>query len=168
MRPLFGRPALWAPKSNACPPLTPALSEPQIAAVLKDCIESLGETWKASEWPVIVIGTTGDADKVPAGILGSFKEDFVISVRPSCCFSACVARPDVLHPVCRPRTSASGCASSRLSSTASAFLLTSTWARSPSRRQRSSHRTSFRWFEALGTPPCRGSSCVGASHPAIC
>lgn len=57
-----------------------------MAAVLKDCIDSLAETWKSSAWPVIVVGTTGDADKVPAAILGTFKEDFVISVRPLATF----------------------------------------------------------------------------------
>jgi peroxin-6 len=53
-----------------------------MAAVLKDCIDGLAETWKSSAWPVIVIGTTGDVDKVPAAILGTFKEDIVITVRP--------------------------------------------------------------------------------------
>lgn len=53
-----------------------------MAAALKDCIDSLAETWKSSAWPVIVVGTTGDADKVPAAILGTFKEDLIISVRP--------------------------------------------------------------------------------------
>lgn len=57
------------------------LTEPAMTAVLNDCIQSLADSWKESKWPVIVVGTTGDVDKVPAGIVGCFKEDFVISVR---------------------------------------------------------------------------------------
>jgi peroxin-6 len=56
-------------------------TEPAMTAVLNDCIQSLADSWKESKWPVIVVGTTGDVDKVPAGIIGCFKEDFVISVR---------------------------------------------------------------------------------------
>jgi peroxin-6 len=56
-------------------------TEPHIAKVLQECIESLSSTWESSGYPVIVIGTTSDPEKVPLGILACFKHDIAIEVR---------------------------------------------------------------------------------------
>ena len=36
---------------------------------------------KQTEWPVIVVATTSDEDKVPADILSAFKQQVMIKVR---------------------------------------------------------------------------------------
>lgn len=60
----------------------PTDTEPQIATVLRECIEGLDKVWKESGWPVLVVGTTSDADKVPLGILACFKRDIAVEVGP--------------------------------------------------------------------------------------
>ncbi|CDZ96282.1 Peroxisome assembly factor 2 containing the AAA-type ATPase domain [Phaffia rhodozyma] len=52
--------------------------EPQIAGVLQDCIQSLSASWKTTGFPVVVVGTTSDGDKVPSGVLGCFKQEISI------------------------------------------------------------------------------------------
>nr|ASF90227.1 hypothetical protein SPAR01853 [Bartheletia paradoxa] len=49
--------------------------EPSIANVLLDCFALLRHAWTDSGFPVLVFGTTADADKVPASVLGCFKQE---------------------------------------------------------------------------------------------
>lgn len=56
------------------------MAEPQIAKVLQECIESLSSTWSSSGYPVVVVGTASDPDKVPVGILACFKHELAIEV----------------------------------------------------------------------------------------
>ncbi|GAA5985229.1 hypothetical protein JCM11641_003639 [Rhodosporidiobolus odoratus] len=52
--------------------------EPPMTTVLKECFETIREGWKSSGYPVVVVATTTDIEKVPTGVLGLFKEEIGI------------------------------------------------------------------------------------------
>ncbi|KAK4048422.1 peroxisomal assembly protein [Microbotryomycetes sp. JL201] len=52
--------------------------EPAMSTIVKECLASAQQGWKTSGYPVIVVGTTSDADKVSTGVLGAFKEEIAI------------------------------------------------------------------------------------------
>jgi peroxin-6 len=49
-----------------------------MASILQDCLAGLNAAWRTSGFPVIVIGTTAVADRIPAGVLACFKTEFVM------------------------------------------------------------------------------------------
>jgi hypothetical protein len=70
--------------------LTPlAETEPHVVNVLRECMNDLQNGWKLTGWPVIVVASTSDADRIPLGVLGCFKHDITFEVRyfafVSCC-----------------------------------------------------------------------------------
>lgn len=58
------------------------IAEPPMTTVLRDCFATIRDGWKASGHPVVVVATTTDVEKVPTGVLGLFKEEIGIQVRP--------------------------------------------------------------------------------------
>ncbi|KAL5490121.1 PEX6 [Sanghuangporus weigelae] len=54
--------------------------EPVIARVFQECIDSLRTEWQRSGYPVLVIATTTDAERLPASILSCFKHDLEFEV----------------------------------------------------------------------------------------
>ncbi|BGP19899.1 hypothetical protein JCM10213_008627 [Rhodosporidiobolus nylandii] len=52
--------------------------EPPMTTVLKECFETIREGWQTSGYPVVVVATTTDVEKVPTGVLGLFKEEIGI------------------------------------------------------------------------------------------
>jgi len=76
-----------------------------MTTVLRDCIETIREGWKTSGHPVVVVATTTDVDKVPTGVVGLFKEEIGIEVRPTCCAtrsSSCAVPDGLLPPLAGP------------------------------------------------------------------
>lgn len=58
-----------------------SLAEPPMTTVLKECLDTIKEGWLSSGYPVVVVATTTDVEKVPTGVLGLFKEEIGIEVR---------------------------------------------------------------------------------------
>lgn len=58
------------------------LTEPAMSTILRECFAVARQGWKASGFPVIILATTCDVDKIPTGVLGAFKEEISIEVRP--------------------------------------------------------------------------------------
>lgn len=56
------------------------LAEPSVTAALQECLRNAQEAWQSSGFPVIVVATTVDVDKIPLSILGLFKEELSIEV----------------------------------------------------------------------------------------
>jgi hypothetical protein len=56
------------------------VSELVIAATLHDCINGLNESWKLTGYPVVVVGTTSESERVPKSILSSFKHEVSFEV----------------------------------------------------------------------------------------
>jgi peroxin-6 len=54
-----------------------------MTTVLKECLDTIKEGWMSSGYPVVVVATTTDIEKVPTGVLGLFKEEIGIEVRTS-------------------------------------------------------------------------------------
>lgn len=54
--------------------------EPAIANTLKDCIEQLHESLKTSGHPAMLVGTTGDVEKIPPSVVAQFKHELLIEV----------------------------------------------------------------------------------------
>lgn len=52
--------------------------EPTIAATLQEAIRIASYAWKKTGYPLVVVGTASDADKVPVSVLGCFKEELAI------------------------------------------------------------------------------------------
>ncbi|KDE02293.1 hypothetical protein MVLG_07138 [Microbotryum lychnidis-dioicae p1A1 Lamole] len=52
--------------------------EPAMTTVLKECFATARQGWKTSGFPVIIIATTCDIEKLPRGVLGAFKEEIAI------------------------------------------------------------------------------------------
>ncbi|SCV73142.1 BQ2448_7067 [Microbotryum intermedium] len=52
--------------------------EPAMTTVLKECFAAARQGWKASGFPVIIVATTSDIEKLPTGVLGLFKEEIAI------------------------------------------------------------------------------------------
>lgn len=48
--------------------------------MLQDCLKVAKEAWRRSGFPLIVVGTTDDVDKIPVSVLGFFKEELAIEV----------------------------------------------------------------------------------------
>lgn len=55
--------------------------EPTIASTFQDCLKVAQEARKTTGYPLVLVGTTCDADKIPLSVLGLFKEEFAIEVR---------------------------------------------------------------------------------------
>ncbi|EMD34491.1 hypothetical protein CERSUDRAFT_97749 [Gelatoporia subvermispora B] len=49
--------------------------EPTLASALHDCIDGLQQIWSMAGYPVFVIGTTSNAEKVPPRIMSCFKHE---------------------------------------------------------------------------------------------
>lgn len=56
------------------------LIEPAIATVLTECFTIARQGWKASGFPIIIVGTTCDVEQIPTGVLGGFKEEISLEV----------------------------------------------------------------------------------------
>ncbi|KIJ27843.1 hypothetical protein M422DRAFT_235875 [Sphaerobolus stellatus SS14] len=54
--------------------------EPAIASALQECIADLGNHWKSTSYPVLVMATTSEPERVPASVLASFKHEIVFEV----------------------------------------------------------------------------------------
>ncbi|GAA5840290.1 hypothetical protein JCM11251_006686 [Rhodosporidiobolus azoricus] len=52
--------------------------EPPMTTVLRECLATIREGWQSSGYPVVVVATTTDVEKVPTGVLGLFKEEIGI------------------------------------------------------------------------------------------
>ncbi|SCZ94448.1 BZ3500_MvSof-1268-A1-R1_Chr12-2g03905 [Microbotryum saponariae] len=52
--------------------------EPAMTTVLKECFATARQGWKTSGFPVIIVATTCDIEKLPRGVLGAFKEEIAI------------------------------------------------------------------------------------------
>ena len=59
--------------------------EPAIANTLKDCIEQLHESLKTSGHPTMLVGTTGDVEKIPPSVVAQFKHELLIEVSSHIC-----------------------------------------------------------------------------------
>lgn len=55
--------------------LTRFSPEPAMTTVLRDCFAVARSGWKTTGFPVIILATTCDVEKVPTGVLGAFKEE---------------------------------------------------------------------------------------------
>lgn len=60
--------------------LTEHTLEPTIAHVLQDCLKKAQEAEANSGYPLVIIGTACDSDKIPISVLGAFKEELTIEV----------------------------------------------------------------------------------------
>ncbi|KAJ7043376.1 AAA-domain-containing protein [Mycena alexandri] len=49
--------------------------ESVLTAVLRECIDNVQNSWRISGHPIMVFATTAEADRVPMGILSSFKHE---------------------------------------------------------------------------------------------
>ncbi|KZT66717.1 AAA-domain-containing protein [Daedalea quercina L-15889] len=49
--------------------------EPGISSTLQECIASLEQGWNLTGYPVLVVGTTSDSEKVPSRVLSCFKHE---------------------------------------------------------------------------------------------
>lgn len=49
--------------------------EPTIASTFQDCLKVAQEARKTTGYPLILVGTTCDVDKIPLSVLGLFKEE---------------------------------------------------------------------------------------------
>lgn len=49
--------------------------EPAMTTILQECFAEARKGWKSSGYPLIVVGTTNDPDKIPTGVLGAFKRE---------------------------------------------------------------------------------------------
>lgn len=56
------------------------LTEPAITTVLTECFTTARQGWKASGFPIIIVGTTCDVEQIPTGVLGGFKEEISLEV----------------------------------------------------------------------------------------
>lgn len=63
--------------------LTNQLSEPTIISVLQDCIKTARDAWTNTGFPLVLVGTVEDSDKLPLGLVGLFKDELLIEVRPA-------------------------------------------------------------------------------------
>lgn len=54
--------------------------EPSIASSLQECVSDLSQTWKSTGYPVLVMATTSEFERVPASLLASFKHEIVFEV----------------------------------------------------------------------------------------
>ncbi|KAF8876037.1 AAA-domain-containing protein [Gymnopilus junonius] len=50
-------------------------AEPQVIATLKECFGELQSNWRLTGYPVVILGTTADRDRVPSSLLSCFKHD---------------------------------------------------------------------------------------------
>ena len=57
--------------------------EPAMSTILRECFATARQGWKSSGFPIIVVGTTCDVDKIPTGVLGAFKEEISYEVSRS-------------------------------------------------------------------------------------
>lgn len=54
-----------------------------MSTILRECFAVARQGWKASGFPTVILATTCDVDKIPSGVLGAFKEELTLDVRPS-------------------------------------------------------------------------------------
>nr|CRX79136.1 hypothetical protein ls5930a1_00167 [Leucosporidium scottii]CRX79213.1 hypothetical protein ls5931a1_00041 [Leucosporidium scottii] len=52
--------------------------EPAMSTVLKECFAVARQGWKSSGYPIIILATACDVEKVPTSVLGAFKEELSI------------------------------------------------------------------------------------------
>lgn len=52
-----------------------------MSTVLKECFATARQGWKSSGFPIIILATACDVEKVPTSVLGAFKEEISIEVR---------------------------------------------------------------------------------------
>jgi len=55
-----------------------------IANILRECLEDIQSSWRLTGYPVIVMGTINDSSRVPANLLGCFKQEIKFEVGISC------------------------------------------------------------------------------------
>lgn len=51
-----------------------------MANILKECFEVARQGWKKGGFPIVIVATTCDVDKIPMTVLGLFKEEIGIEV----------------------------------------------------------------------------------------
>jgi peroxin-6 len=56
------------------------LPEPSIVSAMKECLDNLKEGWRESGWPVVLVGTVTDSDKIPISLASLFKQEILIGV----------------------------------------------------------------------------------------
>ncbi|KAG8958992.1 peroxisomal assembly protein [Tulasnella sp. 419] len=54
--------------------------EPAIIPAFQECLNDLKQAWKLTGFPIIVVATTTDVDRVPVGVLGCFKHEIQFEV----------------------------------------------------------------------------------------
>ncbi|KAH7103789.1 AAA-domain-containing protein [Auriculariales sp. MPI-PUGE-AT-0066] len=52
--------------------------DPLVVAALRNCLEDLQISWRATEHPVFVVATTSEHDRMPPALLACFKHDIVL------------------------------------------------------------------------------------------
>lgn len=58
-----------------------ASSDPAIVTALKECMGQAQGSWRTTNFPVVVLGTTSEPSKVPGSILALFKHQISFEVR---------------------------------------------------------------------------------------
>ncbi|KAL0947238.1 hypothetical protein HGRIS_013359 [Hohenbuehelia grisea] len=51
--------------------------EPAIVNALKECFDQARSSWKTTGFPVVIVGTTSEASRVPVSVLANFKHEIV-------------------------------------------------------------------------------------------
>lgn len=51
-----------------------------MSTILRECFAIARQGWKSTGFPIVVVGTTVDVDKIPTGVLGAFKEEIAYEV----------------------------------------------------------------------------------------
>lgn len=52
--------------------------EPTISVTLQEAIKTASEAWKKTGYPLIIVGTACEVDKIPVSVVGCFKEELAI------------------------------------------------------------------------------------------
>jgi peroxin-6 len=53
-----------------------------MSTILRECFATARAGWKSTGFPIIILATTCDVDKIPTAVLGSFKEEISVEVSP--------------------------------------------------------------------------------------
>ncbi|KAF8526854.1 AAA-domain-containing protein [Hysterangium stoloniferum] len=54
--------------------------EPTIARALQECISDMGQHWKSTGFPVLVVATSSEPEHIPSTVLSSFKHEIIFEV----------------------------------------------------------------------------------------
>lgn len=57
------------------------ITEPTVASTLQECLKVAQEARANTGFPLILVGTTSDVEKIPLSVIGLFKEEVAIEVR---------------------------------------------------------------------------------------